>query len=354
VRPFKVRLVGLGDEVVPAWLPEVFAAEGIDFLHRECTTEEDLARHAADADLVWVWGSGVITAERLSLLEKCGAILRSGSGVDNVPVAEATRRNVLICNTPLAAAEEVSDHAIALLFTMVRQTAAQDRLVRRGIWERRIRKNRWHLRGSTLGILGFGHIARLVARKISGFNLRILAYDPFLPPERIAAGGATPVGLDELLSRSDFLTLHTPLVDGTRHLIDERALRLMKPRAILINTSRGGVIDEAALIRALQEGWIGGAGLDVFEREPISPDNPLLTMENVVLTPHIAGYSDIFHDGYWRYSVETAIALADGKWPRSPLNRAGITPRWQLADVEWSDEPKRYAYESTDNGLRLG
>jgi D-3-phosphoglycerate dehydrogenase len=342
VRPFNVRLVGLGEEQAPAWLARVFAAEGIDFLHRECTTGEDLATYAGDADLVWVWGSGVITADRLGLLPRCGAILRSGSGTDNVPVDEATKLNILVCNTPDAAAEEVSDHAIALLFTMVRQTAAQDGLVRQGIWERRIHKTRWHLRGSTLGILGFGHIARLVARKMGGFGMRIIAHDPFVPPERIVAGGASPVGFEELLATSDFLTLHTPLVEGTRHLIDERALRSMKPNTILINTSRGSVIDEAALIRALREGWIGGAALDVFEHEPVEPDNPLLTQENVVLTPHVAGYSDIFHDRYWQYSVETAIALADGKWPRSALNRGAVAPRWELAEAEWNSEPARY------------
>jgi phosphoglycerate dehydrogenase-like enzyme len=134
-----------------------------------------------------------------------------------------------------------------------------------------------------------------------------------------------------------------PLIEETRHLIDERALRLMKSHAILINTSRGSVVDETALIRALQEGWIAAAGLDVFEQEPVSPDNPLLQLDNVVLTPHIAGYSDIFHDCYWRYSVETALALADGLWPRSALNRAKVTPRWPLAEADWSHEPRRYA-----------
>src|SRR5438876_780293 len=272
MRPFKVALVGLEGEVVPAWVYAAFRAEGIDFLQQECTTTEELDQYAGDADLVWVWGSGVITVDRLDLLKECGAILRSGSGVDNVPVAAASERNILVCNTPQAVAEEVSDHAIALLFSIVRQTAAQDALVRQGIWERRIHKNRWHIRGSALGILGFGYIAWLVARKLRGFDLRILAHDPFVSPERITAAGCTPVGFDELLSTSDFITIHTPLIDETRGLINERALRLMKTHAILINTSRGGVVDEAALVRALKEGWIGAAGLDVFEQEPVSPD----------------------------------------------------------------------------------
>ena len=150
MRPFKAALVGLQGEIVPDWVRGAFTEESIDFLPQECTNADDLARYAADADLVWVWGSRVITAERLDALKKCGAILRSGTGTDNVPVTEATRKNILVVNTPEAVAHEVSDHAIGLLFTVIRQTATQDALVRAGVWERRIERTRWHLRGSTL------------------------------------------------------------------------------------------------------------------------------------------------------------------------------------------------------------
>jgi D-3-phosphoglycerate dehydrogenase len=330
----------LQGEPLPEWVPAAFRREGIDFFQRECTTGEELEKYAGDADLVWVWGSCVVTADRLDVLRKCGAILRSGSGTDNVPVTEATQRNILVANTPQAVCHEVSDHSIALLLAIVRQTAAQDALMRRGVWEARKHRTRWHLRGSTLGLVGFGHIGRMVARKMSGFEMHVLAHDPFLAADEIAAAGVQAVAFDELLGQSDFISLHTPLTAQTRHLIDERALRKMKSNAVLINTSRGAVVDESALVRALVEGWIGAAGLDVFEREPIRPDHPLLSLDNVVVTPHSAGYSDLFSDRFWRYSVETVVAIANRYWPRSPLNR-GISPRWPLAESEWSLEPTR-------------
>ncbi len=343
MRPFSVGLVGIGDEVVPEYVVQALRSAGITFSRHECTSGEELVRAIADVDLAWVWGSRMITAERLRLLRKCGAILRTGSGTDNVPVAEATQDNIIVCNTPLAVAEEVSDHAIALLLTIVRQTVAQNAAMRQGLWERRLESHRWHLRGSTLGLIGFGYIAQLTARKMSSFEVRILVHDPFIPQERITAKGYQAVGFEEVLRQSDFLSLHCPLLDSTHHLINERALKMMKPHAIIINTSRGPVIDEKALIRALQAGSIGAAGLDVFEEEPIRGDNPLLRMENVVVSPHSASACDIFYDKFWSHSIETILALADGYWPRSPLNRKGLTPRWPLRDREWSEEPRSYA-----------
>lgn len=327
---FKVALVGLDGQTVPDWVPTDLAAAGIHLVVHECLNDEDLARHAADADLVWLFGgSRVVTAGTLSRLARCGAIVRTGSGTDNVPVEEATRRGIVVGNTPDALTEAVSDHAIALLFACLRQVAVHDRAVRGGVWDRYLAWPRWHLRGRTLGLVGFGRIAQLLARKLSGFEMPVLAYDPLVPAEAMARQRARPAGLDDLLSRSDVVSLHCPLTDETRHLIDERALRRMKPTAVLINTSRGPVVDEKALVRALTEGWIAAAGLDVLEQEPAGPDNPLLRLNNVVLTPHIAGYSDEYLDLCWRLSVETVLALAGGRWPRSYVNR-GVKPRWPL------------------------
>ncbi|MHB8630082.1 MAG: NAD(P)-dependent oxidoreductase, partial [Aggregatilineales bacterium] len=221
-------------------------------------------------------------------------------------------------------------HAIGLLFAVMRQIVVQDRALRRGQWDRNLGWSRWHLHGRTLGLVGFGHIARLVTRKLSGFDLVIVAHDPYVTAETMAGAGVRAVPLDELLSSSDFVSVHCPLIDSTYHLIGERALRLMKSDAILINTARGPLVDESALLRALQEGWIAAAGLDVLEQEPTSPDNPLLKLENVVITPHIAGYNDEFWDNFWRFSVETVIDLSEGRLPRSYVNR-DVKPRWQLA-----------------------
>jgi D-3-phosphoglycerate dehydrogenase / 2-oxoglutarate reductase len=341
MRPFKVALIETSEtaRAVPAWVRSLLASEDIEFSTCGCETREDLETHASGSDLVWLWGSHVLAADRLEALKRCGAILRSGSGTDNVPVDEATKRRIVVINTPGAVAQEVSDHAIALLLSVVRQTAAQDRRMRSGIYEFHRENNRWHMRGSTLGFVGFGRIAELVAEKMRAFGLRMLGHDPWATPAQIQSKGVEPADLPILLSQSDFITIHCPLTADTRHLIGEREIRLMKAHAVLINTSRGSIVDEEALVKALRERRIGGAGLDVFEREPLSPTSPLLKLENVVLTPHIAGYSDLFPDSFWRYSVESVIAIANGYWPRAVVN-PGVEPKWQLHRRDWPPQPE--------------
>ena len=329
--PFKVALVGgLQDDGVPGWVSERLAQAGIAFVAHNCKSRAELAELAGDADVVWSFGDHeCLYAENLDVIPHCGVILRTGSGTDNIPVKEATQLGIIVANTPEAISETVADHAIALLFTIVRQVAINDRIMRTRMWDRTRAWPRWHLHGCTLGLVGFGHIARLVAHKLSNFNLTILAYDPYVNRDEMVGQGVQPSSLDELLSSSDFISIHCPLLDSTYHLIGERELRLMKREAILINTSRGPVVEEPALIRALQEGWIGAAGLDVFEQEPIDSANALLTLENVVLTPHNAAASDEFWESFWRFSVETVLDLAQGHWPRSYVNH-DVKPRWNL------------------------
>jgi D-3-phosphoglycerate dehydrogenase / 2-oxoglutarate reductase len=328
---FKVALIGgIQPSGVPDWVPRRLAQADINFVYRNCKSRAELAEMAGDADLVWSFGDHeCLYAENLDVIPRCGAILRSGSGTDNIPIKEATALGIIVANTPEAISDTVADHAIALLFAVVRQVSFHDRLMREGVWERTRGWPRWHMGGQTLGLVGFGHIARSVAHKLANFGLTILCHDPVVSAETMAAAGVQSVSFDDLLSRSDFVSLHCPLLDSTYHLIGERQLRLMKPNAILINTSRGPVVDEPALIRALQEGWIGAAGLDVFEQEPTDPNNPLLKMDNVVATPHMAATSDIFWDNFWRYSVDTVLDLAQKKWPRSYVNR-DVKPRWEL------------------------
>lgn len=341
MRPFKVALVEPGEasRSVPEWVGDALLREGIDFLVQPCRSRLELASHASDSDLVWVWGSGILNSSGLDAVQKCGAILRSGSGTDNIPVAEASQRNVMVINTPAAMAQDVSDHTLALLLTVVRQIAAQDRLIRSGKWEARRENNRWHLRGSVLGLIGFGNIAQLVAEKARPFGLSVLAHDPWVSEIEIRERGAEKVDFAAVLSGSDFISLHCPLTPKTRHLIGEKEIELMKPDAILINTSRGRIVDENALIRALQQKRIGGAGLDVFEREPLPDDSPLRLLENVVLTPHIAAYSDVYPDLFWQYSVESIIAVANGFWPRAVINPS-IEPKWPLRRRQWPLDPE--------------
>lgn len=327
---FKLVLADLDGRTVPDWVGAELRQAGIDFVAQDCRTRAELVQQAADADVVWVVGSHVLTADSLADLPRMGAIIRMGSGTDNVPVEAATERGIVVANTPEAHSDAVSDHAIGLLFAVIRQIAATDRALRRGLWAPADSRPRWHLHGQVLGLVGFGHAARLVAKKMSGFDLTLLAFDPFVSPEVMTRAGVRPATLAEVLSQSDFVSLHCPLTQETFHLIGEAELRSMKPSAILVNTARGPVIDEPVLVRALNEGWIAAAGLDVMEAEPITPDHPLLNMNNVVVTPHVAGASDEHSDLCWRLSVDSALALAGGRRPRSVANPT-VKPRWPLA-----------------------
>jgi D-3-phosphoglycerate dehydrogenase len=326
---FKVALVANDLPPTPDWVGRRLDERGIDLVERACASPAEVVETAADADAVWVMGgSRVITPEILPHLRRCRAILRTGTGTDNIPVEAATRLGMVVANTPEATMHQVAEHVIGLLFAVIRQIVAQDRLVRQGIWDRHRAWPDWHLTGRTLGLLGFGRIARLVARKTSALELKIIACDPAVDAGVMKEQGVEKVSLDDLLARSDFLSIHVPLAESTTHLIGERELRLMKPRSVLINTARGAIVEERALCRALSEGWIAAAGLDVLAPEPPARDNPLLGLDNVVLTPHISSYSDLFYENFWNHSVETLIELARTGLPIWVVN-AGVTPWWR-------------------------
>ncbi|MGI8979708.1 MAG: C-terminal binding protein [Pirellulaceae bacterium] len=322
LKPVKVALVDLDGQVVPYWVPETLKREGIELVIRQCNTREELAQHAADADIVWLFGgSRVLHGGSLAAVPRCWAIVRTGSGTDNVPIEEATARGIVVANTPAALSDGVSDHVIALVMALVRRLPKADREVRAGIFDQTLVHPLNAFGGRTFGLVGFGYIAREVARKLSGFGLKWLVHDPFIKADELATMGVQSVSLETLLSESDYISLHCPLTLSTLHFIGEPQLRRMKPSAILINTSRGPVVDEPALVRALTQGWIAAAGLDVFEQEPPALDNPLLKLENVILTPHSAGRSGDGMEPRWRTSVETVLALARRRWPPSCVNR---------------------------------
>lgn len=244
-------------------------------------------------------------------------IARVGVGIDSIDAAAATELGVAITTTPGANEETVADHAIAMMLGLLRRIPANDAGVRRGEWNRTGPHTPLLLSGSTVGLVGFGHIGRLVARRLAGFDVDLLVADPAL------GNTASPraVSLAELLAHSDIVSLHVPLVSATRHLIDQAALQLMRPHAVLINTSRGGVVDEAALIQALRDGVIAGAALDVFESEP-PDDSPLLSMPNVVVSPHVGGLSTKSVDVMIRMATESVIDVLDGRVPAGLANRA--------------------------------
>lgn len=310
MKPLRVALVANDIGEPPDWVGTELAAAGVEWLDQLCETPDDVVRAACEADVVWLMGgSKIVTADVLPGLKRCRVILRTGSGTDNVPVAEATRRGIVVANTPDAIAPAVAEHTLGLLLAASRRIAVHDRLIRQGVWDRHRSFPDCSLAGKTLGLVGFGRIARLVAAKASGFDLRKIAFDPLLQETNLAPDVRLE-SFEDLLAQSDFISIHVPLIESTRHLIGASEFRRMKPSAILINTSRGPVVDQTALIAALAERRIAAAALDVLETEPPEADCPLLSMDNVVLTPHIAACSEKFADLFWRHSVRTLQAIA--------------------------------------------
>jgi phosphoglycerate dehydrogenase-like enzyme len=244
-------------------------------------------------------------------------IARVGVGIDSIDVAAATELGVAITSTPGANEDTVADHAIAMMLALLRRIPENDAGVRRGEWNRTGVHTPRLLTGCTVGLVGYGNIGRRVARRLAGFDVELLVADPAV------TGSDSPraVELAELLSTADIVSLHTPLVPATRHLIDEQALRLMRPHAILVNTSRGEVVDEGALFRALRDGVIAGAALDVFEAEP-PHDSPLMDLANVVVSPHVGGISTSSLAEMSRRATESVIAVLTGRVPDGLVNPA--------------------------------
>ena len=242
-------------------------------------------------------------------------------GYNNIDVEAARRRGVVVTNTPDVLTETTADFAWALLMSVARRITEADRFVRSGQWKTWDYNVLWGLdiHRKTLGLVGFGRIGRAVGRRARGFNMRVLYHDAVLADAQAEGEiGATFTPLPELLSQSDFVSLHAPLLNETRHLIDERALQAMKKTAILINCARGPIVDETALVKALTEGWIAGAGLDVFENEPqVHPG--LLSLSNVVLAPHIGSGSSDTRLAMAALAVRNCLAVLDGKPPLTPV-----------------------------------
>ena len=298
----------------------ILEAVGAELVREHLTAEDDLIRALAGADVVLNQFSQ-ITARVIDSLDRCRGIVRYGVGYDTVDVAAATRRGISVCNVPDYGTDEVSDHAITLLLAISRKLLTLARGVQEGAWSVEPAKPVGRLRGRTLGIVGLGRIGAMTAAKAQAFGIRVIAHDPLRPMHYFAERNVGRATLEELLQTADYVSLHAPLSAETRHLIDERALGLMKPTAFLVNTARGGLVDGAALARALRAGQIAGAALDVTEQEPIPRDSPLLGLENCILTPHAAWYSDESAAALQRLAGEEAARLVLGEAPRCPVNQ---------------------------------
>ncbi|MCH8061522.1 MAG: C-terminal binding protein [Chloroflexi bacterium] len=298
-------------------------------------SEGEFIEAAKDADAIIARGRR-ITEAIVNELNNCKVISLGSVGADIVDVAAATAKGIPVTNVPDTFIEEVADHTMMMILSTFRRLRTMDQYVRSGRWSegRPLLSNFPRLYGQTLGFISFGHVARATALRAAPFGLRMIAFDPYIEELMITEYGVEPVSyLDDILERSDIVTMHAPSTEEVHHMLREEHFRKMKPTALFINNGRGPTVDENALIKALQEGWIAAAGLDVLEQEPPDPDNPLLSMENVTLTPHVASASERMRpETRRRIGQEIALVLT-GRWPRTCVNPSVLDKtdliRWQ-------------------------
>ena len=295
---------------------EEFNRIGAELILAQVKDEDETIRSCREADGL-INQYTLLTRKVLEHLPKCKVISRYGVGVDSIDRKAATDLGIIVANVPDYCIGEVASHAVALILTLVRKTAFFDRKVKSGQWDFQQGIPIGRIRGKTLGLIGSGKIGLEVSKMISPFGMKVIAYDPYLKenPE-----GIRLKDLETVLRESDILSIHCPLNESTRHLIGEKEFKKMEKGPFLINTSRGPIVEEKALIQALKEGLISGAGLDVLEKEPPDPGSPFLEMENVILSPHAGFYSiESIHE-LKRRTAENVSSVLQGKWPKSVVN----------------------------------
>lgn len=298
---------------------EVAREGGAELILTQSRSAAELVTNAADADGIVVQYAE-ITAEIMDVLPRLRAIGRYGVGVDSVDVAAATERGIAVCNVPDYGTEAVSDHAIGLALAAARGIPRLDRGVRNGDFDLVAVRPLFQTAGRVFGIVGTGLIGTATARKAMGLGYTVIGHDVRLAPGSTGPDGVEMVALEELLERSQVVSLHTPLNDRTRGLIGAAQFALMRRDAILVNTSRGAVVDSVALVEALDSGAIRGAALDVHEDEPLSPGHPLMAFDSVVLTPHLAWYSEESYEDLKRRTVANVVDVCFGRAPRNIIN----------------------------------
>ncbi len=325
---------------------DLFEAQGFEITDGLCRTEDDLADLMADADGALV---GVMPLTSRSVLERCPrlkVISRLGVGVDSIDLDAATQLGILVTNVPGSNTSEVADHAMALLLALTRRVVDAAATTRAGGWGRDreamigLLTGVRRIAGHTVGIIGFGNIGRAFATRVRGFGpARIIAADPYVDQVAADLYGVGMVPLEELLAESDYVTIHCSSTEETHHLINRDTLALMKPTALLVNAARGQIVDGAALAEALREGAIEAAAIDVTEKEPVNPDDPLLQLSNCIVTPHLAGFSPVFLGQCPVRQAENVVRVLTGLMPHGIANpeaiktiavmRAGNPGRWQ-------------------------
>jgi D-3-phosphoglycerate dehydrogenase len=312
---------------------EVFRAAGVEVDEKPGLTKDELKAIIGDYDGLAIRSATKVTADILDAAPRLKVVGRAGIGVDNVDIPAASARGVVVMNTPFGNSITTAEHAIALMFALARELPAADYSTQAGKWE----KNRFmgvELTGKTLGLIGAGNIGSIVADRALGLKMKVVAYDPFLTPERAVDLGIEKVELGELLGRADFITLHTPLTDQTRNILSRENLAKTKPGVRIINCARGGLIDEAALKEALESGHVAGAALDVFVEEP-AKQNPLFGTAGLVATPHLGASTT-------EAQVNVAIQVAEQM--SEFLTRGGVTNALNMPSLSAEEAPKLKPY----------
>ncbi|MCG9127365.1 C-terminal binding protein [Candidatus Poribacteria bacterium] len=300
---------------------EIISQIGGEVIVADSGTETELLKLAPSVDAILTCWKPV--QERiLNAAEKCQIISRYGIGVDNINVESATEHGIIVTNVPKYCVDEVSEHTFALLLSCVRQTSRHNRSVRSGKWDCTIGQKMYRLRGKTLGVIGFGNIAKSVIQKAKSFGLEVIVYSPRTSQEEIEGHDSLKVSFETLLSESDIITIHAPLTHETHHMFRFQEFRQMKKTAYLINTARGAIVDSGALEKALNSEEIAGAGIDVLEAEPPYVDEPLLYMNNVVITPHSAFVSEESIHELQVNAANSVVKVLSGQLPETVINPA--------------------------------
>jgi D-3-phosphoglycerate dehydrogenase len=313
-------IIAVTDSVFPSLDPAKAALARLDpdIRMAKSAAADDILAVARDADAILVTYAK-LPGDLLRQLTRCKVIGRFGLGVDNIDIVAATERGITVTYVPDYCMAEVSDHTMALLLALARKVAYSNALVQAGRWEMPAVVPLRRLAGQVLGLIGFGNIPRAVAPKAKAFGLEVIAHDPHVAPDVLAAAGVAGLSMDDLLARSDFISMHAPLMPATRGLLNAAAFAKMKRGAILVNSARGPLIDEAALVSALDSGQLGGAALDVVASEPLAKDSGLLHRDNVILTPHTAFYSvEALHELQTKCASDVARVLS-GEKPIYPV-----------------------------------
>lgn len=298
---------------------DVLSRVNCDLVPATCHNEEDTVTACRDAHAI-LTSTARFSARVIAELRQALVICRYGIGVDTVDVPAATEHGIVVANVPDFCFDQAGDTAMSLILSVPRKVTYINNLIRKGVYNRDLARPIHNFRGASLGFVAFGNVARNVARKAVPFGFRLLAYDPYLKPDDVLDYPVTLVDFETLLRESDFISVHAPLTPETRHLFDETAFRTMKPTAYFFNLGRGPVHDQHALYRAVKEGWIAGAGLDVLEQEPPDPTDPILTLDHVVFTPHYASYTEEAYHELRVKTAENAAAVLEGRFPKYVYN----------------------------------